>query len=181
MAEDLVGTLEHPGEFDALVKLRPGEPYFPLIGRDVFAPPLVDEWADRNRRRALAEYDEGKISGERRDHELRQSTQAEMIACAMRAFKKGQPADSGRVERSVPSYSGHELDDATLERDRQQAALSKAARDLHNAVAQMADAAEVARKYGLAGSAAVLDGAINAARKSAEAITPARPLPKVAG
>ena len=82
--------IEATGEFDAVLKLEPGEPHFMLIGRDRLAPKLVEDWGDANRTRALADYGTGRIDREKLERELRQSTQAEMIAADMREFKTAQ-------------------------------------------------------------------------------------------
>ena len=40
-----MGTLENPGKFDCMAKIRPGEPFFVLRAQDVLAPHLVFDWA----------------------------------------------------------------------------------------------------------------------------------------
>lgn len=145
MAE-LINTLECPGEFDALAKLRPGEPYFLLIGRDRLAPPLVDQWADRNRRRALADHKHGLISDEQREIELRKSTQAEAIAEAMREYKRGYEAP--KVESTLaarPTYTGHQLPEETARRDEEQRARARVVAAVHNAIAEATEAAATLR------------------------------------
>ncbi len=41
-----MGTKKDPGKFDCYDLLDPDEPYFLLMGRDPFAPKLVDVWAE---------------------------------------------------------------------------------------------------------------------------------------
>lgn len=134
----LINTLDNPGEFDVLTSLRKGEPYFLLVGRDRFAPDLVREWADQNRRRALAEFDEGLIDKETRERELRKSTQAEEIACDMRAYKAGHenvvPAGTNR-----PSYTGHVSTVEQAHRDAVQKARVDSCAAINNAVGEMTD------------------------------------------
>lgn len=139
---ELINTLESPGEFDALTTLREGEPYFLLIGRDRLAPGLVQEWADRNRARALDEFAAGLIDRDKRDHELRKSTQAEAIGWSMTAYKAGHEAmaaAAASVDEEGPSYSGHERDADTARRDRLQSARIRAASAINNAAAELND------------------------------------------
>lgn len=139
MAEDvLTNTLVSPSEFDALNKLRENEPYFLLLGRDRIAPGLVAEWADRNRRKALAEFEEHLIDRDKLQHELRQSTDAEMIACSMRSYKAGYDADLATGQGQL-SYTGHELPEETAQRDRVQSAKVHAIRAITNAVGELTE------------------------------------------
>lgn len=41
-----MGTKNNPGDFDCYANADPDEPMFVLLGRDPFAPDLVDTWAD---------------------------------------------------------------------------------------------------------------------------------------
>lgn len=141
--DDLVSTIEAPGEFDALTKLRPGEPYFALIGRDRLAAKLVLDWARLNRERADADHLAGRISDDEHIREMRKSTQAETVGWAMQAYKNGQPLNSPQVDRSgvtAEHYSGHRLDPETAERDKCQTDLIRASSHIHNAIAYLADA-----------------------------------------
>lgn len=129
---ELINTLEAPGEFDALTSLRPGEPYILFIGRDELAPPLVQQWAELNRKRALDEFEAGQIDEEKRDRELRKSTQAEQIGWSMVEYKAGYQAEAPR-EASRPTYSGYQVDDVTARKDAIQSARVRAASALNNA------------------------------------------------
>ncbi|NNG04751.1 MAG: hypothetical protein HKM95_11710 [Inquilinus sp.] len=40
-----MGTRSEPGRYDCHAKALPDEPHFTLIGRDPFAPPLIEAWA----------------------------------------------------------------------------------------------------------------------------------------
>jgi len=133
MTDTLTNTLANPGEFDAMSKLREGEVYFLLLGRDRIAPGLVDEWADRNRRKAMAEYADGKISRNELERELRQSTQAEVIASDMRAYKAGWEADAAAGQRPLP-YTGIVLPEEQRQRDDLAAARNKAASSINATV-----------------------------------------------
>lgn len=134
MSGELISTLDSPGEFDALAHLRPDEPYFLLLARDRLAPALVQKWADENRARALAERE--NMSPEAYERELRKSTEAEAIGWAMQAYKAGQNAKAVQ-ERQITTYSGHELPEEIKRRDLIQAARSRAAQALNNAVAEV--------------------------------------------
>jgi hypothetical protein len=141
---DLINTVENPGEFDALTTLRPGEPYFLLVGRDRLAPDLVLKWADKNRARALDEFGAGLIDEEKRDRELRKSTQAEAIGWSMTAYKAGHMAQQAAEQTdNRPTYSGHELPAETARRDRLQSARARAASAINNAAAEVNDLVEL--------------------------------------
>ena len=175
MTPELINTLESPGEFDALTKLRPGEVYFLLIGRDRLAPPLVDQWADANRRRALADHGHGLIDDAQQETELRKSTQAEAIAEAMREYKRGVEGDAPVViEAPRPTtYTGHQLPEETARRDEEQRLRTRAVQAIHNAVAEVA-----ALRDFLADDAAMamlLDNHLYINRALADEITPPRP------
>jgi uncharacterized protein YecA (UPF0149 family) len=180
MPSDLINTLEAPGEFDALSTLRPGEPYILFVGRDRLAPPLVDHWADQNRRRALAEYDAGRITKEKRDEELRKSTQAEMIAASMVEYKNKWKASTEALAEPRPTYTGHTLPEDTQRRDKLQAARARASASLSNSVAELAtlrdlEAADEADRI----EVYRLDAAMSAMRQLADEIVPPRPIPGV--
>lgn len=179
MTDETTNTLAQPGEFDALVKLRPDEPYFPLIGRDREAPRLVEEWADRNRRRALKDYEAGTITRAKLQQELRQSTEAEMIASEMRSYKAGWQADQTSGQARL-SYSGNELPEDTARRDRLQSARVRAASGLHNAVAIVTDLillleAEHSGDADLEALAVLARDMVHDFKGFADAVTPPRP------
>lgn len=137
MKPDLINTLERASEFDALAKLRPGEPYFVLIGRDTLAPARVQEWAKANRQRAFDDWDAGKISEADRDYELAKSTQAEQIGWEMVAYKKGhRPVDPPKPD-ARPTYTGHELPEECAARDREHRLRSRAGSVIHNSIAEL--------------------------------------------
>jgi len=145
-AETSTNTLVQPGEFDALPKLRPNEPYFALLARDKLAPPLVEEWADRNRRRALSEHDAGTMDKPRLEMELRQSTEAEMVAASMRAYKAGHPAESQADNGATQAgYSGVLPPPDTLARDKLQSARTRCAAALQNAACLLDEVEEAAK------------------------------------
>lgn len=145
---DLISTLGNPGEFDALTMVREGEPYFMLLGRDRLAPPLVQQWADANRLRALEEFAAGTIDEERRDRELRKSTQAEAQGWAMASFKAGDMAKKVAGEPTVKTYSGFELDEETKRRDRVQSARARARAAVNNAVGEVMELMEALEAMG---------------------------------
>ena len=172
----LINTLDAPGEFDAATKLRPGEPYFMLIGRDGLAPDKVLAWARENRQRAMDDHDRGLISAEDREDELRKSSQAEEIAWAMQAYKANwEPTDPDPPRASATtSYSGHQLPPETQAADALQRARSRAAAALHNAVAELAELEKLVAPETALGMCAAHGVADLQAR--AEMITPPRPV-----
>jgi hypothetical protein len=135
----LINTLDAPSEFDAAAKLRPGEPYFLLIGRDLLAPALVLQWARDNRQRAQDEHDRGLTSAEQMTDELRKSTDAETIAWDMKEYKKGWQARQEAKAGPVATYTGHELPAETQRRDDIQRARTRAAAAMRNAEAELAE------------------------------------------
>jgi hypothetical protein len=168
---DLINTLESPGEFDALTSLRPGEPYFLLVGRDRLAPRLVQQWADDNRARTFKDHDDGRIDDETRDHELRKSTQAEAIGWSMKAYKAGHEAKAKALSTSSrPTYTEHELPEEARHRDAVHSARIRAASALNTAVADLATLAE------LEGRTPLDDPTIASLRELSADITPARPV-----
>lgn len=169
----LINTLECPGEFDALTNLRPGEIYFMLVSRDRLAPPLICEWADKNRRRALAKFEAGEITMELRDRECRKSTQAEMIASSMVEQKNGW--EDAKIENAPPTtYSGHEMPEHIKLRDAIQSARANAIRALHNSIAEVNDLAGIENDPVLS---AEIDLILGEMRRVAEVLSPKRPGP----
>lgn len=135
MTEATINTIEKPGEFDALVKLRPGEPYFALLGRDPKAVPLILTWAQMQREWAMT-----LPKGKRRDKQLRKATQAEEIAWAMEQYH------DGTLEVPVPEatrkpYTGVQLPAATVESDKRHSALIGTVRTCHNSLAELMEQA----------------------------------------
>lgn len=148
MPADLINTLETPGEFDALLSLRKGEPYFLLVGRDRFAPPLILRWASYNRRRALKEHDAGLIDTEERERELRKSTQAEEIAWSMREFKLG----TAKAETKQDRYSGYVDTEEQKRADTIHRQRLDASASIHNAIGEINDLAGMIEDAGNQGA-----------------------------
>lgn len=86
-----MGTKLIPGEFDAISAALPDEPYFVLLARDMSAPEMLHQWADKRRKRvhdeAGAEYTERQIL------DLRKCTEADATADEMRVWRA---ANEGR-------------------------------------------------------------------------------------
>jgi hypothetical protein len=173
--DDLINTLDTSGEFDALAKLRPGEPYFALIGRDRLAPQLVLEWAHRNRTRTHEDFDNGRVKEEEHHRELRKSTQAETVAWAMQAYKKGHPTDSALVETAeTDHYSGFVIDEETAARDRMQQMKARSSNRIHNGIAAIHEAAELLIGTDDLETVAALNTLNMALRNIADALVPPR-------
>lgn len=154
---DLISTLELASEFDALDKLRPGEPHFVLLGRDKLAPQRIMDWAQANRERALQEFKDGTIAVDKRDRELRKSTQAEAVAWAMQSYKAGHMAKAAALQAQPrPSYSGAEVP-AELERtDKIARARVNTAAAIHQCIADLDEAETMFRDAGCITEASVL-------------------------
>jgi hypothetical protein len=45
-----MGSKNDPGKFDCYANAMPDEPMFVLLGRDPYAPYLLDQWADHRER-----------------------------------------------------------------------------------------------------------------------------------
>jgi hypothetical protein len=174
---ELLNTLEQASEFDAMAKLRPGEPYFMLIGRDRFAPPLIDKWADAQRRKVLGEYEAGRITREQRDDELRKATQAEMIAASMVEYKNKWNARAADAQPAAASYTGHQLPADTERTDTIQRTRARAAAVLNNAVAELLPHAAAFAELGLDDLAGALTAKVERMRALSELVKPPRPLP----
>lgn len=183
----LINTLEAPGEFDALTTLRPGEPYFLLVGRDKLAPDQVLAWAKANRDRALADYGNNKLTQAKLDEELRKSTQAEEIAWAMQEYKKQWPTGWERVqaafepEEKTEAYSGAVLPEQTQLTDKLQSLRARAASALNNAEAELANLDEflLAMEKDSGGEVEDLQGRVAAARPYIRAVSDAVTPPRV--
>lgn len=176
---DLINTRDTTGEFDPLTRLAEGEPYFALVGRDRLAPPLIQEWADKNRQRALKEFSEGLINEEKRDRELRKSTQAEAIAWKMHSFKAGDIAAKLTGQPTAKTYSGAEVPEETKRRDRMQALRNAAGSALNNAVAEVSDLVAELESYEdlpteLADLANMLKYCVVAMKGASACVTPKR-------
>jgi hypothetical protein len=173
----LINTLEAASEFDALATLRPGEPYFLLVGRDRFAPPLIDQWADKHRRKVLAEYAAGTMTREQRDDELRKASQAEEIAASMVEYKNRWEAQVKAEPGAGVSYTGHELPDDTQRRDRLQKARARASGAMHACIAELAEQLPAFEESALDDEVAALNAKMDNLRRTAELIGPKRPIP----
>lgn len=139
MAEpETINTLEQPGEFDVLHRLRPNEPYLALVGRDPKAPPLILTWAWAQREWAMT-----LPEGDYREKQLRKATQAEQIAWAMDEYREGIAASEAAAAAPEKPYSGVQLDEATIERSRQHTARVHAAQIASRAFSELNDEADV--------------------------------------
>lgn len=173
---ELINTLEQASEFDALAKLRPGEPYFLLIGRDLLAPALVKKWADDNRQRAWADFDAGRITEAQLEDEQRKSTQAETISWGMKEYKKGYVAKPVETE-TRPTYTGHQLPEETQRSDDIQRARVRASSAAHACIADLHVQAQEFERLGMVDEAGALNAKVASLRHFADVIKPPRPLP----
>lgn len=166
---DLINTLETPGEFDAMTSLREGEPYFLLIGRDEFAPQLVQQWAELNRKRALGKR---SIKKDKLNAELRKSTEAEQIGWAMTAYRRGYkelaPTDTPRA-----TYTDFKLPADAAKRDAERSARVRTVSAINNAIGEIA---ELQRDIG----GEQFEPLMKALEAQAVIIMPARPVGKSA-
>lgn len=80
-----MGTKVTPGTYDCYAKAAPDEPMFTLLGRDIHAADLVEQWA---RRAELAGEDPAKVA------------EARECANAMRDYRAAR--DLVAAQRSSP-------------------------------------------------------------------------------
>lgn len=99
-----MSTKETPGEFDAFEKARPDELIFTLLERDPDAPPAIMFWVDRRRTRAIKSRMEEDSRPDALANELRQCSEAEMIAIEMISRQRGGKAEK---VKSATTYSGN--------------------------------------------------------------------------
>lgn len=172
--ENTTNTMENPSEFDGLAKLRPGEPYFALLGRDMFSPALLMIWADFTRNRTLQRFDAGEIDEAKRADKLRQCRDAECLAWEMEVYRDGtQPVVV--VEDRRPKVALTNLPPEQIARDAEVKARVEAVRVFHNAIAQMNDTAAAIAAYE-PDIAAATEGALAMVRALAEMVKPHRPV-----
>lgn len=114
--EQHASTIETPGPFDALGKAEPGEPMFPLLGRDPAAPGTITEWARLRRNLAIKQYGtDPKGKGKKLlAAELAQCANAEAAAMEFAEWRSGNSeADQpGRVNYSGGTRTAEELAEA---------------------------------------------------------------------
>lgn len=100
--EPAVGSIDKVGPYDALEKAKPGEPMFPLLGRDPAAPPAITEWARVRRNRAMKNYGESSNAANKEllAAELRQCANAEDIALQMGEWRTQHQIADGPARAS---------------------------------------------------------------------------------
>lgn len=132
----MTSTIAHPGPFDPTAHSAPDEPYFPLVAHDPDAPATVRHWCDLRRKRlSLGEYtypDGHNPVPEPIRLELVQITEADQIADAMDAWRKGQDADA-RIEGEKKLYNEIVHDEATVTEMRRKAAIAIQVQNLREA------------------------------------------------
>lgn len=139
MTDELItGSKDQPSRFDGFLKAKEGELIFTLLERDKDAPPAILHWCELRRTRARKE-----LKGDALKAELAQISEAEEIAWEMQRRQKGHDAQSEAVKRE--SYSGVNLDADNAWREQ----MAQGVALLHNAVADMGDAAKIFDNLGL--------------------------------
>lgn len=126
-------TIAKPGPFDALTDADPNEPFFPLMGRDPLAPPLVMDWAERTRA-SIRDLEDEK---ERRRLQAK-CNEAEEIAWSMREYCRSGSAVERRAADTRASYN----DAAPREDHRWKALIIAGTRQLRGSAAAFAEALE---------------------------------------
>jgi hypothetical protein len=148
-----MSTKEQPGPFDGLERAEPDEPVFTLRAHDPLAAPLVHEWVKR-RRESLNDLD---LAPEKQRLELIQCAEAEEIAWCMEAWRKGNEEVIKEEKPSKkPTYSGHQSSVEELAAKARFDVVKGSSSALHNAVAEVTEAAAALEQYGYAEERAVL-------------------------
>lgn len=180
----MTSTAETPGPYDALEKARPGEPLFPLMGRDPHAPATILHWVDLRRKDALELTDP-----EDRRAELLKLTDAEMVACDMRRYRKDEPAHD-TTARQRASYNGTVHDADHMDEVARKAAIANHLAQLREAAYFLSEGREGLSGFGELEPQQIIDlsVALQVINQVADAHTPTRlgvqvalPLGEVAG
>lgn len=168
----MTSTKLEPGAFDGFEKAEPNEPLFTLLARDPLAPALIHEWVDRRRKEIIA----SDIPAAKRKVELTQAMEAENIALAMIEWRKGYSAiEAPKVDASpVRSYSGNAMDADELAAKARFDTRKVAAQKIRNAIAEIAEAAELVTKYGFEPAINLMALGSGELTRAAEEIEPKR-------
>ena len=140
-----MSTKEEPGPFDGLERAEPDEPVFTLRAHDVLAAPLVHEWVSRRRQAIIS----GDLSPEKEELELIQCREAEEIAFKMVEWRSGtKPVPLAEENPKGALYSGHTSSAEELAARARYEVIKRAVSVLHNALAEVTDAAHTLEPYG---------------------------------
>lgn len=163
--ELMISTKDTLGAYDAIETAKPGEPLFPIQGGDPFGPPTVLHWASLCRVAGMSEANEAKA------HKLlRKASDAEQVAWTMQAYQRGEIAIEGKRAKYNEEAEQPETQDRA-ERE----AMIKGVGTLNNALALIADFADVLAKYKVHDNEKVeLDDIVSRIKKAAETIEPRR-------
>ncbi len=169
----MASTPAQPGAYDALEKAAPGEPMFPLLGRDPCAPAAITEWCRLRRNLALKEWGE---SANPRDKELlaaelRQCANAEAVALEFNSWREDHT--EAAVERA--SYQP-----VIKSADEQAMAAKRHRRDhmgksLREAAYYLQEAKEAATALEMPAAALILNELQSEANRVADAVQEQRP------
>lgn len=166
-----MSTKEEPGPFDGMARAEPDEPVFTLRAHDALAPGLVHEWV-RQRREVIgrADYPE-----EKRELELIQCREAEEIAWSMADWRNGsRPVEEAATDKLSPNYSGNTSSVEEIAAKRRYDVTKGAVATLHNALAEITDAANNLSEFGHEGERAVILAAAERLKAVAAHIAPKR-------
>jgi hypothetical protein len=168
-----MNTIETTDEFDALIKLRPGEPYFALLGRDPVAPEAIYDWADRHRKWARKNF---HPTSARFKDEMRQAINAEEKAEELRDYRKRVIAATLDIP-AVQLGDGKTYSNVSPEQRAKDAEVRKMAKlhaTLNNAIAELHDQIpDLTASSGMISAEVVV--LIGRMRKLSEFVKPKRP------
>jgi hypothetical protein len=93
----MTSTITELGAYDALEKAAPGEPVFPLLGRDPDAPATITEWCRLRRNRAFRRYGVAPTGADAAllAAELRQAANAEAVALEFNDWRQDVAEQDG--------------------------------------------------------------------------------------
>lgn len=147
--ELIIPTKDRPGSYDAIETAKPDEPLFPIQGGDPLGPSTVLHWAKLAREEGLrltGDHPEGSKEYVRGERLLHKATMAEQVAWAMQEYQRGHvPVEAKRATYNDDSRDPVAASAARSERE----ARIRAAAAMQNALAQIADQAELLATLGI--------------------------------
>lgn len=175
----MTSTIDLRGAYDALEKALPGEPIFPLLGRDPAAPAAVTEWARIRRNRAFRKWGESHRPADKEllAAELKQCCEAEEQALQFTEWREQQEGKASEQQGERANYQG------VIKSAEEQAEAARlnaragAVRDLREAAYHLSEALEALDGLGVLPERTKADGVLYLARINglAEEHSPKRP------
>ena len=155
----MTSTRDEIGAYDALVKAKPDEPIFTLLGHDPDAPGAILHWVDLRRARLLAA--EWRDPADLRE-ELIQCTEAEMVAHEFRRWRTDMPATDTTTPKRGAAYTGRQQSAEELSAAERSTMLAEALAHLREAAFHICEAKASFATLGLDNiTLAVIEASVN--------------------